>query len=262
MEGPPNPKTRKKKKKAWEMPENQRKSFKRILLMKLQSYWDVKDISFQDLEDELNQRCRPLLNFIKGIEEENKWLKVFTNFVMIILCLEVAFEILDMIFYCDNVVDLITKFLNLILLIFIFITWFLFRNNHTNANQLFTWLRDLHAPDNNLINRLLENQTDKIKTSLKISMFACKMFRKVMFIAIILLYIVKPIIFTLISGEISNIVPIPYKIVPVSNETALGIIIHWIVQYLTIMAFYFVQSFLASFIFITAIHAYIVGDIT
>lgn len=75
---------------------------------KLQAHWQLQNPTFRDLENELNRLCKPLMNFVKGVEVEGYKIKMLKATMIVNYSIMIFLMLINFIFYSKTLLDFIT----------------------------------------------------------------------------------------------------------------------------------------------------------
>lgn len=237
------------------------KRFKERILEKIKPYWDKAGVTFQDVEEELNSQNRVMMNAVKGIEEKNKKNKILDELIEFNYIFSVIVMIIDIILYGDTLVKIVIKTFNMISILFLILIYKIFTSyKKQNIYELFKTVKDLHDPNNKLINDLLahreENSENIFETSMKLCLFISRMVKTLIIIMAAIMYLLIPVIKTLITQSISDLHPVPVKIFFIDTDTALGFALNMTHQFLTLFTLLRNLCFAASYVFVLFIFGY------
>lgn len=75
------------------------------VLLKLTRHWKLQKLTTNDVEDELNAISWPLLNWIKGVEENDKRWKVVKGIIASFYIIGSFLMAINLVFYTKSLVD-------------------------------------------------------------------------------------------------------------------------------------------------------------
>lgn len=253
-----NPKL-KERRVAWETQRGS-KTIKEIIL----NFVNSKNYSTQYFESLLSVVCRPQVQTLLGLEEENYKFKLFDRFIIINAYIVLSLMALDMSFLENPIVDLVVKGYYWIGIAFTVYHHSIYTFNRDEIHTLYLWTQALHNPENKLVQQLLSfnpQHPNKFNSSLNWSVLYTKFTKISVFLFLFLAYVVLPIIKTLISRDVQDLKPAPLRIIFVDNDR---IVVVAFVVFMGIWILFFIgQLFIASqsLVFMILVRVYYFADV-
>lgn len=218
-------------------PLTSKRRFQNPVFLKFKAYWELSGVTFETLEEEWRQQCPSIMNSFNEKLGQSKWEKRLHTLTFGSLYVAFVIGVLDMIAYAADLEKYVLKGFYIVVLLLAVIIYAEVRHYKQNLVQMFSWLKNLQSPDNELNRKLsVSKDANKFHKALKLSLFISRVIKFSCLLIYITLFLMIPIITTVFCRDIQMLIPLPFKLVYLGTETVSWFVFHLIEQHLAIYA--------------------------